>query len=427
MSTRYTLIIAFILSSFWIQAQEFAIFEVGPSYVNQAFYSFSSNEASTVTNESWDLAFSAWGDTDATIYLNESLWLGIGQPPQAPVRLFLAPTRDFDDVIDPGMITTELQNDEIDWNTGAGNSTRDVQNVNDYGWGELDPMTGVINGTNVFVLQTRSGAMLKLFVETLENGMYTIRHADLDGSNEDTLRIQKSAFAGQSLAFYSFDDGQFVNDQIDAGWDLFFGRYTTDIDNGIGGTFPLTVTGTLSGEGTTVAEVRGMDPFMIEFDDYQDSLKSRMDIIGHDWKDFDNYAWVIPSDLSYFVKTRNDHLYHVIFIDFGGSSSGEIIFEYFDLGVFTSTQDVQPSEISAFEVFPTLTSASVQLVFELKEKAKTTIEVVDMNGVLHRSFTTSFASGLHARTLSLQQLPAGMYAVQMRTENGVVARRVVVE
>jgi hypothetical protein len=70
-------------------------------------------------------------------------------------------------------------------------------------------------------------------------------------------------------------------------FDLFYGRYVASVyDPGLELDVPYNVTGILSGPGVQVAEADGVDPETVDYTDYQDSLRSELDIIGHDWKFF---------------------------------------------------------------------------------------------------------------------------------------------
>ena len=86
MKKNFTLpvILLFYLSTITAQIDQVS---VGASYSQQAYYSVSTGEVEVVENEAWDIAFSAAGQQDAGIFLNESVSFMA-----APLQVFLVDT-----------------------------------------------------------------------------------------------------------------------------------------------------------------------------------------------------------------------------------------------------------------------------------------------------------------------------------------------
>ena len=189
MYKKSTLTAIFFCSIFSLISQTDVEVSTGASYSNQAFYTLSDDGTTTLDNESWDIAFSTDAEGAAILY-NESAKISFGDP-VPNLRLYLAPTDDFADVIDSAMLTDSLYNGEASWDDGAFNSEKDDGNPLDYGWGVLNSGTQVIEGTKVYALKLWDDTWRKIKIESLDNGVYTMKYANLDGSNETTVAIDK--------------------------------------------------------------------------------------------------------------------------------------------------------------------------------------------------------------------------------------------
>ncbi len=257
-------------------SQEFVQVSYGMSYAQHAFYRISDDGTVNIGNNAWDMAFTTTGSGVAGIHLNETAVV-FG----TEAVLYLAQTSDFNETIDPASLTERLLNDEQSWEYGAFNNPRDPGDPNDYGWGVLDPGTGVITGNRVFVLKFKSGTLRKILIESLDQGVYTVKHADLDGGGEVTLTLDQANFAGQGLAFLNLANGATLNN-VPAGWDLLFIRYSSPFDDGSGGQINIMTSGVLCAPGVEVAEARGVVPQEANWEEYEDSLSTAIDVIGSD-------------------------------------------------------------------------------------------------------------------------------------------------
>src|SRR5690606_17076015 len=102
-------------------------------------------------------------------------------------------------------------------------------------------------GSKVFLLKLRDDSWKKINITSLISGTMTFEISDFDGSNRSIKSFSKSEFAGNTLAYYSFDSDSFL-DLEPASWDLLFTRYSTPLDNG-GEELNYQVTGTLTNSG----------------------------------------------------------------------------------------------------------------------------------------------------------------------------------
>ncbi len=423
---KHLLLLSFSVFTFSLFAQELVGVSVGSGYSEQAYYRLFVDATDNIDNTAWDIAFTTISDDDAGIHVNESSKTEFSPPTQPSVELYAAPTDVFGDAIDPSDLTDRLFNDEISWNYGAANSERDENNPDDYGWGLFDSGTDAITGTKVFAIKLRSATWKKFQIISMAGSIYTMKYANLDGSNEVMTTIDKADFPNASLVYFSFETEDLF-EVMPWDWDLAFQRYVTSLDDGNGSFIDLPVTGVLSGYGVQVAEADEVDPEDVDFVDWEDSLKIDMDIIGHDWKIFNN-GWTLQDDLAYFVKTATGHLWKIIFLDFSGSSSGNIVFEKTDLGGTSAVNDPN-SNIAGLDVFPNPVRSEASVVFTLK-KAVNDIRI-SIHNVLGQEVWSGMPTvaheGLNALTINKLNIQSGAYFLSIEVDNEMITQRIWVQ
>ncbi len=404
-----------------LRAQEEVTVSVGNNYSNQAYYNIDTDAVTTLDNESWDLAFST-GPTDGGIFLNEAT-KAVFSGTIPDLKLWLGLTTDFSDPIDPGTLTDSLFNEEEDWQNGAFNSFKDDLDPSDFGWGFYDSGDNSVVGIRVFALKLRNGNWKKIKVESMIGGVYTMKYADLNGNNETTVAIDKADFAGSPMAYFSFETGTAVASPAD--WNFLFTRYLDEL-GGAGTPIQYQVTGVLSGPGVEVAEARYIDPSTVDYEDYIDSFDTHLDVIGQDWKYFNltTFSWVLESDLAFFAKMPNNDLWKLVFTGFGGSTTGNFIFEKTYLGQLTGLTEAG-SNLRDFGVFPNPSSGECTLSFSLAE-ARENVPLRMVNGLGQEVWRSDVVghSGLNALTLNTRNFPVGIYYVLIGEPGNAVAVKI---
>lgn len=394
-----------------LPAQEFIQVSMGAGYGQQAYYRLSDDAVTPVSNEAWDLAFTALGLADAGISVNESTTSTFGAP--APeLRLFATAVTSFADTVHVDSLQERLYNDESSWENGALNGVSSPQDPFDLGWGSYNPVNHSLAGSRVFAIQLRDSSYRKFMIESLSGGAYELRYARLDGSDEQTVPIAKGDFPEAPLALFSFESGEVLPST--GAWDLVFCRYYTKLDDGEGNILDYPVTGVLSAPGVEVAEASGIDPASVQADAYVDSFGTELDIIGYDWKSFDfTTGWNLPDDRVYFVKTADEHLWKLVFIDFEGSSTGVTTMEKTDLGIVSSIDDPD-SNFAEASIFPNPVQSEAQLAFSLKQdRDDLPVQIINLSGQVLWSARLDGFQGLNVFTLPELGLPAGMYLVRL--------------
>ncbi|MBI5914071.1 MAG: T9SS type A sorting domain-containing protein [Bacteroidetes bacterium] len=423
---KQILYLCLLLASHNLLAQELQEMNSGAGYNFQSYYSLATGEEEQVSNNAWDLAFSV-GATDAGVFINESSGSNMGQP-LPMIELYDAITTDFGSQPNPSLLEDyQLFNAEKSWSKGALNEAADPTDPLDFGWGILDPATQNITGERVFVVKLRNGQYRKLQVQSLIDGTYTFRYANLNGTGEATKTISKTDHAGKVLAYFSFTTGGTVSVEPAGGFDLFYCRYVTPFYNP--GTMeyePVAVMGILSGYGVQVAQANGVDPATVSYDDWVDSLSADIDVIGYDWKAFSGSTWLLYLDRAYFVKTLDGNIWKINFIDFGGSLTGTTIFEKTNLGGANTVNDPD-SPLANFNVFPNPATSEANLVFSAKKaKGDAILSLRDATGKAVFQTKLHTNQGLNGYVLPLNHLQEGVYFAVLNFDNQIFTQRVVV-
>ena len=412
MRLTYTLVTVFIALSSPILAQIDQV-SVGPSYSQQAYYKIATGEVETVPNEAWDIAFSAEGQQDAGVFINESSSLT-----SASLLVFLSEISDWsapiiatDELVD----SIALYNPEATWTEGAFNTVKDPASPFDYGWGIYNPQNHIIEGSRIFIIKDRQGSFFKFQVVSLASGSYTFRYADLNGDNEKTFELDKANAEG-SLIYFSFDTEDEVRMPTD--YDLIFQRYSTPLDAGDEMYIPYTVTGVLLAPGVEAVVADGVDPNNVNEADYADQYSGLPTVIGHEWKAFDfSSGWVMDQDRTHFIKDTQGSIFQLTFFDFEGSSTGITTMEKKLVGTVATKEEAPVN--STFTVYPNPTTE--YFVVENEHQLPIDIAIVNNKGEVVRTLATS--TGVPVEVFSMA---AGIYHVSIKSESEFSNQKLVI-
>ena len=250
-------------------AAQFSQLSYGPGYQDQVFYDLETGEVQKVSHDAYDI-FVSTGPGSAAIYINEGVNLSMANP-QAEIELYVTASTDFSDVDTANM--QRIHNDEEVLGQGAFNVVGDSGDPFDLGWGTYNPSTHNVDGSVIYVIRLRDGAYHKVYVESLESGVFTIQTAPLGSTDANDIQISKSDFSGP-YAFISLSDGT-AYDFASGSWDLWFTRYTTPLENGTW-KYPTvrTVTGVLLHPELEAAKAEGIGPETVDFTSYVSELAS---------------------------------------------------------------------------------------------------------------------------------------------------------
>lgn len=393
--------------------QVFDVVSINPGYTNQVFYSMPNGEVSNISNTDWDLAFQIAG-FQATIQING----------KNNVRLFKSgfSANDWSNIIPldtTGQLTpaNELFNRDTSLWAGAFNITRDTNNIFDLGWGTYDFVTHAVTGDSLFFMKLPNNTWKKVWIQVLQNGTYTFVHANLDGSNETTVNVNKQNFQGKNFGYYSFATNTvFDREPNKYTWDLMFSQYMSSM--------PLTykVTGVLANDSVFTAkaypvDVNSVTPWGLGFNNYSNN-------IGYTWKTFDlnSNQWLIEDSTVYYVYGRAGGLWKLVFTNFSGASSGT--FEFYK--EFVSSTGVNENDSPVLlGAYPNPASDLIQLTLYVERPtADDLVMITDMRGALVSKLPLTNQSGLFTQAIAVDHLPTGIYNIRVIAGGKVADQRI---
>lgn len=401
---------------------------LGAGYVNQVWYSLANDEKGTQPRANWDLAFNL-KDITSPVFVNTNF----SHMGSLGVTLWNYPKDDtsaWSSIDTAGLSTWEPRhNSDTSWALGAMGNYIDPGNSNDVDWGVYDPATHYIHGDSIYIIKLNNGAYKKLWMKHLKSGTFTFTYADLDGSNEQTAAIKKSDYAGKNFAYYSIENNMPLNrEPLAADWDLTFTQYVSFIPAGPGVVMPYTVTGVLHNRGVSVAEVGNL-PNKTTYNSYNaHPYATAINTIGSDWK---SNSGVVKDSLVYFVKAVDETIWKMIFTGFesGVSGLGKIIFSK-EIMQSTSIRNAEGKATATVSVYPNPAAASqpTTIVYNF-ETANTNakLAVYDMAGRVAYTTALDNNAGLHTVQLPSNTLQAGMYIINISTDNGNVQQRMIIK
>jgi len=291
--------------------------ELGPAYLNQVFYSLEANKAvKSYTLYDFDLAFESTAE-GWHILLNSSRFMHAGNSGQ----------KDFAAVTSQAGLDMKFDNSNGNLDsTAIGN------------WAQFSA-TDTILYKQVYVIDLGVDGSAnplgykKIIFQSLVQGKYTIRFANLDGSEEFTFVVPK--MPDVDFVGFSFSNGGVVVDfePPPTDYDLFFGQYTTLLYSGTE-PYPYLVRGVLLNRNFTEAFFyQGGKQFAdIEFADIASlEFSPDLDVIGHEWKSYnlEEGFYKVETGRVYIIRNQHGHYYKLHFISFY-NDNGEVGYPKFE-------------------------------------------------------------------------------------------------
>lgn len=406
---KHLLLTAFIGTGFGLTAQMVQdSVEMLPGYTNESYYSLSNDEQANVINTNWDIAFDLSG-FGATIRANE----------HTGTETYVYPNgTDWSNVDTTGMAWNVLHNGDEKWSIGAFNKGNVSANPFDLGWGIYSPVTHHITGDSIHILKLASGAYKKLMIESLAGGVYTFKHADLNGANEVSATVTKGDYTDKNFAYYSIDNDVTIDrEPANNTWDIVFTKYVTQLSPGT----HYGVTGVLSNNGVYVREASGVDPATAVYTDY--TVDSVINVVGWDWKSFNmgTFMYDIEPDLSYFIQDLDGNIWHLVFTRFEGTSTGKIVFAK---ELVSSASLVENEDISSFGVYPNPADDKATIVYN-SNVDEVHLTITNINGAaMHQQEFNG--TGFNTEQVNVSTFPTGVYFVRLSTAQGVNIQRLVI-
>jgi hypothetical protein len=287
------------------------------TYQYITYYSLKDNEVvMTIDKALWDISFTCLKDS-LQILLNSANFMYCAN----------SGNTNFDQV-------TSTSGLKMNFDPSSGN-----QDSLAFGKWYKDSLGIIVSKREVFVVDRgididgNSLGFKKFQILNFSNDQFTVRFANLNGTNEISMVISKEAnknFTGLSMS----GNGSLVTIEPDRmNWDIVLGQYTTLLYSG-NDPYPYIVSGALSNPNSVTALELNNTPFETfkseHFANY--TLTNRKDAIGYLWKTYSlsEGKYTIIKNLTYLIKGVEGSKYKFRFLDFydQNGNKGFPTFEY---------------------------------------------------------------------------------------------------
>jgi hypothetical protein len=397
-------------------AQTEVTISTGPANAQQVWYSLQNGVQGTADLNAWDLAFEINAFT-SSILVNTAKGLSVFETPVA--------IADWTTLTSPNEADwTAIHNSELSWFQGALTNGNNLDQPNGFnlGWGQYNFITHTVTGTKVYVIVDAAGNYRKLRINSLAANTYNFTFANLDGSNEVTNTLSKTAFSGKNFGYFNFATNSTADLEPAANtWDLLFTKYTSIIPAPEPTAY--SVAGVLQNKHVDAVQVDGVPVADAMWEGQV--LDSAMNIIGYDWKTFNmtTFSFEYAEDRTYFVSDRNGSVWKLVFIGYGGTATGTMTFTQ-ELMSATSVDEINARPLS---VFPVPVTNGVLHITADSDVRNATVEVLDASGRTLRTNSITDLSAGSLATVDMSGIPAGMYVVRLQGAGTLRTARVVVE
>ena len=383
---------------------------MGPGYANDIYYSFEDGIVASVARTNWDIGFHTTMWT-ATIITNGA----------AGVNLYTYPTSDtagWSTVDTIGMAGWPVMYDnEEEWEDGA--FTRNATGHPDYGWGKYNPITHNVVGDSIYILKILDGSYKKIWIQQKASSLntYFIRLANLDGSDDHVLELNINPYTSKNFVYYEFATESFLDREPDTNaWDLLFTKYMAIQPNGT----PYPVVGVLNNFEVYGNEFYPVGPDFIDYASVPfDSAKS---VVGWEWKTFDmgTFTWTCADSTAFFVHSRKNNVYKLVFTKFEGSTTGNIVFTKEPM---SSSGIFEKPSYGELNVYPNPVKDQLTVDFGKVISGKAVYSIFDNTGKQVYSSSEQLNGNLLYITLPDAALSTGLHFLRVNTEEGTFTSR----
>lgn len=386
----------------------------GPGYANHTWYSLQTGSTVSASKTSWDIAFAT-----SAIGMGSSIRVNavIG------TRLWVYPNDDTSGwaTLDTAGIDgwPEFYNSDTSWLEGAFEDGTNYADWTDLGWGVYNMSTHFITGDSLFVIKLTDNSYRKIWIQTLASGTYNFKFSNLDNTGGISHSLSKSTYGGKNFGYYSLRTNTESNPEpANVNWDLLFTQYPT-LFPGMG---HYNVTGVLQNHGTEAVKAYPINN-PATYDDYSaHEFSTEFNILGYNWKTYTGGTYVIEDSTVYFVKTRSEDIWKVVFTGFGGSANGDF---YFKKEKISSTGINDMENKPFMNVYPNPCSTNACLVVDATGE-NNRVEIYNITGsMVYNTYIN--AAGLTQIQLPVETLEKGNYIVRFSNNKGSNTSKLIVQ
>lgn len=436
MKKVFTLLSLALVGSSFAQTWVHDTVTVGANYVNRVFYSLENGEAGRYDNYGTEAdIIVTTGAQNNEIYVSYgcSLFEVVGTAGDSANWATLT-VADASTIVD-GATYKRLVDSEVSYTGSAF-----TQGSATFGWGEYaGAPTHAVHGTRIFLMKTTAGTWKKVLIgsQLPIAGISTlkIKFANLDGSNDTLVTIEKgsSTYANKGFVYYDIDADNIVNANPDAGtYDLVFTRWNRFFT---ANSSYMTVTGALLAPNVTASVSSGhVDVAAADLAKFSDNpiVSNDINVIGDGFKYFNGATYSVTDTNTYFVSDANDNIWQLSFTFFQTGSGGSIgrygLKKRMIQGV---SVEENGTKLATFSVFPNPAElgTDINLVYNLADAKDAQIAIYDLGGRAIYAKELNHLLGVSNVVLntSSMNMQAGIYIVKMTVNGQVGTQKLIIK
>lgn len=393
---------------------------IGASYNNQVWYNMFGGVQRTAALADWDLAFDV-SPMGYAIAINSANGVRVWKYRKAD-------TSGWNTMDTTGLANWNPQwNSEYYWGLGAIGNYTNPNVMGDLDWGKYNTTTHAVTGDSLYIVRLANGTYKKLWIVSLVGVVFTFSYADMDGSNTQTINLNKTNYIGKNLAYYTIGTNSASDrEPYSEDWDIMFSAATVLDGN------PRTEAVVFSNSPTLVARYQGV--YADNYRDYSNAVYSdSINTIGHTWKTGTGNSYTVQDSLLYFVQTQHGDIWKMVFKGFDGTSGGNYIFIKEQLNTVSVNDNTDVKTVSSMALYPNPSSGNdCRVVYNIANGvSKAVITINDMSGKLVHRNNLDVTGGLQQYLLPVQNLTSGVYIITVMTEGnnetGVLTQKLVIQ
>lgn len=389
-------------------------------YANQVFYSLDNGEVANISNNDWELGFSAAGNGAAgsAIILNEAT---------ATLWAYPSDTADWNSFDTTGHLSWEqLLNTDTSWTNGAFNVHRGAAGALDLGWGVLNPLNNYWTfGDSLYLAKLSDNSYRKIWVVSLKTGVWEYKYANVDGTNEQSFTIDKSSYSNRNFVYHSMLNDQIIDREPDnTTWDIMFAKHTDYIS--YAGQY-VSVTSVFNNKNVWTAKAHETDSATAATSvTPQTTFNQNITNIGREWKKYSSSTgWAVYDSIAYFAFDNDStNFYRIVFTGFGGMSTGKAYFNTEMLQTVSVVNYDKPA--IKFSIYPNPATDNVTLLMDYFEGADLEISIVDLSGKLVYNQREQLLNGVNQKTINISQFKGGIYLLNLKTDQLNTTQKLIV-
>jgi hypothetical protein len=392
--------------------------KLGAGYANQVWYSLANDEQASKPKAEWDIAFEMNGGASAAILANTSAGVVLYKYPKGDVSAWAT-------VDTTGMSGwTKRYNSDTSWAKGAIGRYKNVNDPYDMDWGKYNVTTHIVTGDSIFIIKTAGGQYKKLIVKDLTSGVYNIRYADLNGSNQQDKSITKATYASKNFVYYALQTDLIIDREPAAeDWDLVFTQFARSQDS-------YNVTGVLQNKLVKAVRVDNV-PNKETYNNYAaHTLTTPINILGADWKTFNGSTYTIKDSSVYFVQDRSGDIWKVRFTGFDMVDGGFMLAKENLTKTPTGINEVAAKANAQMVLYPNPAAQGRQVTVvynSARNMGDVKLSVFDISGKMVYSESRPALDGLQQYAMPVNNLGNGMYIVTLEAGATRIQQKLVIQ